>query len=63
MHFLSRRARETKAPRKFPAGSIARKYARGPHRRITPCIGLCYQLGGDNISVLSAVISLPADNN
>ena len=26
-------------------------------------IGLCYQLGGDNISVLSAFISLPADNN
>jgi len=26
-------------------------------------LGLCYQLGGDNISVLSAAISLPSDNN
>jgi len=26
-------------------------------------LGLCYLLGGDTISVLSAVISLPADNN
>ena len=26
-------------------------------------VGLCYQLGGDNISVLSAVTSLPADDN
>ena len=26
-------------------------------------LGLCYQLGGDNIAVLSAVISLPADKN
>jgi len=26
-------------------------------------VGLCYQLGGDNISVVSAVISVPADNN
>jgi len=25
-------------------------------------VGLCYQLGGDKISVLSAFISLPADN-
>ena len=26
-------------------------------------VGLCYQLGGDNLSVLSAVTSLPADKN
>ena len=26
-------------------------------------VGLCYQLGGDILSVLSAFISLPADNN
>jgi len=31
-------------------------------RSCQPLLGLCYQLGGDNVSVLSALISLPADN-
>jgi len=29
---------------------------------LSAAVGLCYQLGGDNKSVLSAAISLPADN-
>jgi len=28
-----------------------------------PPVGLCYQLVGENISVLSSFISLPADDN
>ena len=32
-------------------------------RRRGRVLGLCYQLGSDNISVVSAVNSLPADKN
>ena len=39
--------------------------ARVGAKRLTPrvWVGLCYQLGGDNISVLSAVISLSFTDN
>ena len=51
------------APMSPPMSPLRRERVEVEVRHRHPCVGWCYQLGGDNMSVLSAFIILPADNS